>query len=212
MNEQPVDADVYLGISGLDLGDQVIEFGKGIQLRPTFAHVFDTEILAFERPATPTSFHPGPWQAVSQKSGVDIQAELFIPCSYKHRLPTLLVGHTILSLLRLWVDPQIALQIYTKQPIASLKERAGKDKGGELVAALYSQRTRHINIGLITGDQIIDNIAWVVNNWEKAVELRSSSSEFDFALDTFDNAQCIPNTAMMLVSIWGAPRKTSAVA
>lgn len=69
---------------------------------------------------------------------------------------------------------------------------------------LYSRRERHIDIGLIKGDKIIESINWVVDNWESAIKLRSTNPEFDFALDTFDNAQCITNTAMMIVSIWGA--------
>lgn len=205
MDEKPVVTDICLGISGIDLGDRVIEFGHGIQLRTTFAHLFATDILAFERPVTPASFHPGPWQAVSHKSGIDILAELFIPKEYKdQRLSNLVVAHTIISLLRLWVDPQVALQVLAKVPIAELKERAGKDRGGELVAMLYARRERHVNLGLIKGDRIIESIDWVVDHWTNAVELRSSSPEFDLALDTFDNAQCIPNTAMMLVSIWDA--------
>lgn len=205
MEETKASTDLCIGLSGLDLGDRVFDFGHGIQLRATFAHLFSTEILAFERPATPSSFHPGPWQAVSAKSGVDIVAELFLPAQYKHpTLSALSVGHTIVSLLRLWVDPRITIQVITHGPIAKLKERAGKDKGGELVAMVHGRRDRHIQIGLITGDRIIESIDWVVDHWMDAVDLRAQSPEFDLALDTFDNAQCIPNSAMMLVSLWGA--------
>jgi hypothetical protein len=205
MNGKAVTTDVCLGLSGINLGDRVIEFGHGIQLRTTFAHLFGTDILAFERPATPTSFHPGPWQALSHKGGIDVLAEIFIPKGYKHpRLSNLVVGHTIISLLRLWVDPQITLQVFTQCPLAKLKERAGQDKGGELVAMLHTRRERHVDIGLVNGDRIVESIGWVVDHWNNAVELRGSSPEFELALDTFDNAQCIPSTAMMLVSIWGA--------
>lgn len=195
---------MYLGLSGLDLGGRVFELGEGIQLRSTFAHVFSSDILAFERPATPTSFHPGPWQAVSHKPGIDILAELYIPKEYTNsRLSNLEAGHTIISLLRLWADPQITIQVLTQVPVAKLKERQSKD-GGEFVALLYSRRERHINIALITNDRVLDGIEWVVDHWKDAVELRGLSPEFNLALDTFDNAQCIPSTAMALVSIWGA--------
>lgn len=198
-------SDLCIGLSDLILGQQVFDFGDGILLRTTFAHLFSTEILAFERPATPTTFHPGPWQAVSAKSGVDITAELFLPEKYRHpKLSKLNVGHTIASLLRLWVDPRIAIQVLTHGPISSLKERAGKDKGGELVAMVYGRRERHVQIGLVSQEKIFENIDWVVNHWRDAVDLRARSPEFDFAIDTFDNAQCIPNSAMMLVSLWGA--------
>ncbi|WP_207867915.1 hypothetical protein [Pseudomonas sp. 58(2021)] len=195
---------LYLGLSGLDLGGQIFELGEGIQLRSTFAHVFSSDILAFERPATPTSFHPGPWQAVSHKAGIDILAELYIPKEYAHpRLSNLEIGHTIISLLRLWADPQITLQVLAHGPVSELKERQSKN-GGELVALLYSRRERHVNIALIDNENVLDGIDWVVDHWKDAIELRGLSPEFNLAIDTFDNAQCIPSTAMALVSIWGA--------
>jgi hypothetical protein len=205
MDQAQASTGLCIGLSGLDLGDRVFEFGCGVQLRTTYAHLFSTEILAFERPATPTSFHPGPWQAVSTKSGEDIIAELSLPAHYKHpKLSTLDVGHTIVSLLRLWVDPRIAIQVLTHGPIAELKNRAGKDKGGERVAMVHGRRDRHIQIGLVSGDRIIESLDWVLDHWVSAVDLRAQSPEFDLALNTFDNAQCIPSSAMMLVSIWGA--------
>jgi len=69
---------------------------------------------------------------------------------------------------------------------------------------VHGRRDRHIKIGLIANDRIMECIDWVVDHWMDAVDLRAQSPEFDLALDTFDNAQCIPNSAMMLVSLWGA--------
>ncbi|MES2977913.1 MAG: hypothetical protein V4731_05770 [Pseudomonadota bacterium] len=205
MTEKMPSTDLGLGLSGLDLGERVIELGHGIQLRPTFAHVFSTDILALERPSTPTSFHPGPWQATSRKKGDDVLAELFIPKRYSHpQSSNWAVGHTIVSLLRLWVDPQVAIQVSTAGSIEGLKHRVGKDKGGEMAALLHGRRDRHVAIGLVDRGRVIGSIAWVADNWEEAVKLRTANGEFDLALETFDSAQCIPNTAMMLVSIWGA--------
>ena len=87
MKEKPAVTDVCLGLSGIDLGERVFEFGHGIQLRATFAHLFGTDILAFERPATPTSFHPGPWQALSHKNGIDILAVTDRPIRATHDRP-----------------------------------------------------------------------------------------------------------------------------
>jgi hypothetical protein len=47
MEEAKASTDLCIGLSGLDLGDRVFDFGHGIQLRATFAHLFSTEILAF---------------------------------------------------------------------------------------------------------------------------------------------------------------------
>lgn len=205
MSKEAEENDLCAGLSGLELGDQVIQFGHGITLSPTFAHVFTTDILAFERPATPHSYHPGPWQAISHKMGLDISSELFIPKEYRHhKLPKISVARTIITLLRLWTDPQVALQVLADCPIAELKNRKYSGSDDEQVAMLVAGRERHIDLGLKTRDKIIESIEWVVEHWEDALNLRASSPEFDFSLETFDNAQLIPNSAMMLVSLWGA--------
>ncbi|VVE46076.1 HEPN domain-containing protein [Pandoraea terrigena] len=203
MTKETVESDVNFGLSGINLEGKVIDMGQGIQLRPTFAHLFSTDVLAFAQPASPLSFHPGPWQAVSRRPGVDITAELFIPKEYGHkRVKRIEVGHTIISLLRLWYDPRVTTQVLTKGPIAPMRDR--KDKGGEFIGMIHGGRERFVEIAPVAGDNDLTKIDWVAENWSAAVDLRGESTEFDFALDTFDNAQCIPNTAMMLVSIWGA--------
>ncbi|MGY6160477.1 hypothetical protein [Paraburkholderia strydomiana] len=205
MPEKNKPTDIFAGLSGLDLGDRTIEFGHGIQLRPIFAHVFSTDILAFERPATPSSYHPGPWQAISHRKGTDILAELYIPQEYCHpKLTNHVVANTIVSLLRLWSDPKIELQHFTQSPMSELKARTPSPEGGEFVAILVATRQRQIDLGLVDGSRVLESIEWVVDHWVDAVNLRASSPEFDLALATLDNAQLIPNTAMMLVSIWGA--------
>lgn len=174
------DEDLCIGLSGLNLKGEVIDFGQGITLRGAYAHLFGTDILAFERPATPTSYHPGPWQAVTAKSGVDILAELIIPPTYRHKKASrLLVSHTITTLLRLWADPRIARLVMAPGSIAKLKDYKPGPNGGELVAALTPLRERHINLGLIDESNIILSIQWVVMHWEDAVDLRVSSAEFD---------------------------------
>lgn len=205
MTNIQTDHDLYVGLSGLNLGDREIDFGHGIFLRPTYAHVFTTDILAFERPATPHSYHPGPWQASSHKKGIDISAQLVIPRQYKrHKTKPLVVAETIVTILRIWTDPEISIQLITDAPIPDLKHREYIGPTEAPVAMLVAGRDRHIRIGLESREKIIDSIDWVVKHWEDAFDLRMTSSEFDFALETFDKAQLIPNSAMMLVSLWGA--------
>lgn len=197
--------DFHAGLSGLDLGQRTFDFGHGVQLRPTFAHLFSTDILAFERPATPVSFHPGPWQAVSHKKGIDILAELYIPRSYKHpKLSHSAIARTIVTILRLWSDPQVTLQVLARSPISELNQQYSTENDAEPVAILAATHARQFDLGLVDTTRVIESIEWVVDHWADAADLRASSPEFDFALETFDNAQLIPNTAMMLVSLWGA--------
>jgi len=205
MRNEAEESDVFAGLSELDLKDKVIEFGHGIILRPTYAHIFSTDILAFERPATPYDYHPGPWQANSHKVGVDITTELYIPKQYRHhKLSKQAVVQTIITLLRIWTDPQITLLVLADCPIQKLKENKYSGPSDKHVAMLVAGRDRHIQLSLKSRDKVIESIDWIVGNWEEALNLRASSPVFDFSLTTFDNAQLIPNNAMMLVSLWGA--------
>lgn len=197
--------DLYIGLSGLDLNPEPIDLGNGVTLKPTFAHVFSTDILAFERPATPSSYHPGPWQANSKRAGTDITAELHIPasCARSHQSPWQ-IAKTIVTLLRIFCDPLISSQIASDCPIDELKERKYSSSSDKHVALLIGSRERHFHFQLVSREQILQSLNWVAKNWEKAVELNSSSPEFEFALQSFDEAQFIPSHSMMLVSLWGA--------
>ena len=203
---QVEEQDLFAGMSGLNLGDKIIEFGHGIVLRETYAHIFSTDILSFKKPSTRHDYHPGPWQANSAREGVDITAELHIPREYSHHssITNFQVAHTIVTLLRIWADPEITLLLTADRPIPELMNHKYTGPNAEGVAFLLSGRDRHIHLALQSREKVIENIGWVVEHWENALNLISSSPEFAFSLSTFDNAQLIPDRAMMLVSIWGA--------
>ena len=200
------DPDLYVGISGVDLESSEIDFGQGIILRSSFAHVFSTDVLGFARPVWPSKIHPGPWQASSRRPGIDITAELQIPATYKHHaLSARDVAFTIVTLLRLWSDPTLAVQILADRPIEALKDLKYRSDDHDAPAAqLLAFRERTFDIGPVTREGLLDSTSWVVDNWEAVLDLRASRPEFELAVATFENAQYIPSTAMMLVSLWGA--------
>jgi hypothetical protein len=196
--------DIVGGISGLDLAGRTFDFGHGIQLRGTFAHLISTDVLAFERPGKPGLHHPATWHALSQRPGVDILAELFLPKEFAHSaLPNMAILETLVSLFRLWVDPRIDLTVVAYEPISRIGE--AKDvKIGAHVAAFLRHRERHFQIAPKSEDKLLDRFSWVLDNWEAAVDLQACSPEFRLALATLDTAQTIPNSAMSLVALWGA--------
>ena len=198
--------DWYFGISGLDLAGREFQFGHGIVLRPTFAHVFSTDVLAFERPTSPSSFHPGPWQAFSRREGKDISAELHVPKEYTHpKLSAHDVATTIITVLRLWTDPELEVQLIADCPIPDLKERKYQSPDDPPVAVLVGHRTRTFGLARAADDpSVLDSIDWVTEHWQTALNLRASRQEFNLALETFENAQYLTSSAMMLVSLWGA--------
>lgn len=195
---------IHLGLSGFKLGDQTVSLGKGIELRPTYGHVFSTDVLALAPPRIPGTFHAGRWSATSRNPGRDITASLVVPADLGvHRLDATGVGMTIVTLLRLWVDPEVVLEVRTTAPLAEFKDHPPSDDP-KMVAMLFSTRERHVHFVLSNRDNYLDRLDWVREHWEAACGLRCTAPEFDFAITTFDSSQSLPNTAMCLVSIWGA--------
>lgn len=47
-------------------------------------------------------------------------------------------------------------------------------------------------------------LQWVKENWQSTLELAEKSNEFRYAMDALDAGQFIPNSALTLVSLWGA--------
>ncbi|MDB5764201.1 MAG: hypothetical protein JWQ21_3196 [Herminiimonas sp.] len=195
------DVPLYAGLSGLDLSDEPIDFGKGIVLSKAYAHVMSTILMAFAEPEVPGRHHPTPYKAASGGVAIDIRAELAIPATYNHRLVSRFdVVRMIVCVLRLWSDPEITLTVVSKYPFSEMPSRPDR----ELVATAVEVHQRFFRLALIDHAETLASIDWVRTNWETAVDLSASSAEFKLAMAVFEIGQFIPSSAMVLVSIWGA--------
>jgi hypothetical protein len=198
------EAPLYAGLSGLELDTESLDFGDGVQLSKTYAHVMSYVTLAFKEPASRDSHHPGPWMATSNGEGFDVQAELLIPTTYQHpTLSSFEVARTIVALLRIFVDPEIRFTFASSDPMSSLRERPYSGVPVEIGGAIEIHK-RHFALALVDRSKKLEHIAWVQKNWRAAANLRGQSAEFRLALEVFEVGQFIPSTAMILVSIWGA--------
>jgi hypothetical protein len=198
------EAPLYAGLSGLELDTESLDFGDGVQLCKTYAHVMSYVTLAFKEPASRDSHHPGPWVATSNGEGFDVRAELLIPTTYQHpTLSSFEVARTIVALLRIFVDPEIRFTFASSEPMSSLREKPYSGVPVEIGGAIEIHR-RHFALVLVDGSKKLEHIAWVQKNWRAAANLRGQSAEFRLALEVFEVGQFIPSTAMILVSIWGA--------
>src|SRR4051794_21558385 len=108
----PFDGDVLAGLAGIELPADPYDLGLGITIRPTYAHLIGTYMVAFS-PAPPGKHHPAPWKAARAGFGADIAAELHIPketlgLSTNERLDLV---QLIVALLRLWVTPTVMAPI-----------------------------------------------------------------------------------------------------
>src|SRR3990172_9239218 len=74
--------DLYAGLAGVEFREDEFDFGQGIVLSKTYAHLMAPFLMAFAR-AEPGRPHPAPWKPASGGFGFDIEAELFVPGNAK---------------------------------------------------------------------------------------------------------------------------------
>jgi hypothetical protein len=74
----PDDGNLYGGISGAKLTIAAFQFGSGVTISSTFAHLMRPFIMAFASPA-PNEAHPGPWKSAEGSFGFNIFAQIYIP-------------------------------------------------------------------------------------------------------------------------------------
>ncbi len=190
----------FFGLHGLQLPEPEIELGKGIVIRKTYASIFAPFMVAFAPPESPETHHPGPWSAASGGVSYDISAELVIPLEKEGEpAKSLQTARVILFLLRLGVNPAITLPVCSN--MAFSKENAGaKDQ----TLHPFEVQGRSFPLAVSDSTAAYESLEWVRNHWEITQKLVDSSSEFALASDSIDQGQFIQNTALTLVSLWGA--------
>ncbi|MFM5404860.1 HEPN domain-containing protein [Aeromonas veronii] len=190
---------IYAGVSGVpkDVGE--IDFGSGVILRPTFAHLMAPFLLAFA-PAPPNSHHPGPWAAVNGGLGLDIHAELYIPDSFSppnffDRLNTV---WWITSLLRLALSPQIHVPVISNEPFHEIS----KDSKNARILPVEAFTHRYHG-SLYEPKNVDESISWVVRTWKEGQGLMRDS-RFNDTYQALDSIWCVPSPSLALVTLWGA--------
>lgn len=192
--------DIHAGLSGLELTEDNFDLGEGIFLRKTYAHVFAPFMLAF-KPAPPGRHHPGPWKAASGGFSFNVNAELLIPSHLENRFEDRLgVARTLLFLLRLGVNPATTLPVFSNYPFSARSE--ANDSNIKLFS--FEVQQRHFPLGVAGGVATAASVAWVKDRWQVTHELIGKSAEFSLAVEAIDSGQFVQNTALALVSLWGA--------
>lgn len=194
---------MFIGLVGIELIGPEVNFGRGIVLRPTYAHRFSAANFAFSVPRAPGEHHPGPWLSFPQKGARDVLAELVIPESYDDiEENQRAAARTIVTLFRLWYHPEVEAAYESTMATADL---AVGSSSAEL--RVMEDRRRFVRYGVRVDDgmqQTVDRLAWVTSSWETALRMRKQSPMFDLLLEAFDVSQVMPNKSMMLVTMWGA--------
>jgi hypothetical protein len=188
----------FAGLSGLELGEEPIDLGGGIILSKTYAHLMAPFMMAF-KPAVMGKPHPAPWKAMSGGFEFDVTAQLFVPAEIKAGNGSV-VARMIVSLLRLWVNPGVTLLVLSNKPFSLFAQTDGCEANLVPVEVF----PRYFPLSVNKRQEIPKDIEWVKENWMNALELAERSSEFRLAIDVLDSGQFISNTALTMVSLWGA--------
>jgi Apea-like HEPN len=174
--------------------------GRGVVLSKTYAHLMAPFLMAFKS-APPGKHHPAPWKAASGGFFFDVTAELIIPSNLKPKYESMIeVARTIVFLLRLWTNPAITLTVFSSHPFSTLADTA--DNEAQLLPLEVQQR--HFPLGVGDRLQSKKSVQWVKDHWESTLDLITAHSEFRLAMYAIDLGQFIPDTALTMVSLWGA--------
>jgi hypothetical protein len=192
--------NLYAGLSGLELEEDSFELGGGVRLIKTYAYLMAPFTMAF-KPAAPGHSHPGPWKAASGGFGFDVSAELLIPASAEEQFDSKIsVARTILFLLRLGVNPATTLPVFSNYPFDSLAEI--EDNKARFQP--FEVQPRHFPLGVVGRATTSEAAKWVADRWQVAHRLINENTEFALAVEAIDSGQFVQNSALTLVSLWGA--------
>lgn len=198
--ESTYSGDLYAGLTSLTLSDDPIDLGDGVVLRKTFARFLTPLTLQNTSEESMKRLRPAFLQFATASN--DIVAELVIPSgicpTFKERFD---LARVITFLIRLWSNPGITLHVLSDQPFSVLSEFTDGKEPNVMPLEVYP---RHFALGVINESDVLPSLVWVKHSWRAAYNLYTSSTEFKLAADALDSGQFIPNTALTLVSLWGA--------
>jgi hypothetical protein len=200
MVDDPQLDNLYIGLSGLNLEDSVIELPFGVKLERTYAHVMSPITIAFA-PAPTNGPHPPPWKTTRGGFGHDVTAQLTVPVTAGEDVNARLeVARVTVFLLRLWTDPSIVAAVLSNVPFSDI---AGVPDEAAYIMPMEHRR-RSFALGLQDESRTLDSLSWVIENLPSALNLTKKSAEFRLASHAMSAGQFIEDSALILISLWGA--------
>lgn len=189
---------IYLGLTHLDLGGAQVDFGDGILLREANARFLLPLTLVTTRDK-PNEHHPAFVQLSARE--VNVTAELTVPTAGDAVEKSFATGRLLVFLLRLMTNPEIGCGVVSRQSLREIRTVSDVEN-----ARMHSAETvpRHFLIQLVDKESVVESLDWVRDHWKVADRMYNKNAEFKLAADAIDGGQFIPNSALALVSLWGA--------
>lgn len=192
--------NLYGGFTGLKPPRESIDFGEGLVLSKTFAHLIQAKVMAFAA-ARPGAAHPAPWAAVRGGRGLDIHCQLLVP---KDFYPGPFFDHLntiwwILALIRLRGVPNAFVSAVSTGPFT--KDLAsGED---HQIFALEGEPQWRWPITLPDAEDNATTFEWVRRHWKSGGALMRESEQFNTFVQAVDSSLGRRSVQLALIEIWG---------
>ncbi|MEQ9606693.1 MAG: hypothetical protein RLN99_03395 [Kiloniellaceae bacterium] len=192
---------LYAGLSHVTYDGEPFDLGHGIVLRPTYAHLFAANMMAFAR-ATEGKPHPAPWRAARGGFSYDIEAELAVPTG--RELPGGFSAEDaawlIAALLRL------AKYAYLMVPVVSdVSFDAAPTSKQEPLLRPFEIEPRILHAGDDEVSRInAEDLSWLKLVWPRTAELMRTCAPLNTALRAADACTVRGRPASALLIAWGA--------
>lgn len=196
----PNASEIFAGIAGLELPVDEFDFGEGVRVRRTYAHVMAPYLAAFS-PAKPGKPHPAPWKAVSGGFSFDIQAELHVPLNFTRRqwFDRLNTVWWLLSLIRIRTAPNAVVPVIASMPFAEIPSAECEPRFWPL------EMSPHRLVAVRThGSSTVADLEWIRLHWLQAGALMGQNEDFNVAFQAFDHCIWSSTVQLGLLSLWAA--------
>jgi hypothetical protein len=194
--------DLYGGMAGIGLECDDFEFGEGITISRTYAHLMAPLLMAFA-PAPTGGHHPAPWKAVRGGMAFDIVAEIHVPANllledWFDQLNTI---WWIAALMRLRVSPLTRVPVIAARPLSTLSEASEAEATVWPIEVNPSQLVPVQEAATLARRQ---DLEWIAAFWLPSGRLVRSNENLNTAFQAFDQCIWTISPALALVQLWGA--------
>jgi hypothetical protein len=216
-----LEADLYVGVSGVDLQFDHMDLGDGLRLSKTDAHLLAPYMMVFNTNITGGEKHSSndvmsrdedgsTWVNVTKETKLipghmeyAITAELVIPRSAASKIgeDPIFLTRWVVSLLRMWSAPTVSVPVISNKPF-SVALRAEDD---EALILPFEIQARGIHLETEGGRSISrDRVLWVKDSWRSGVRLANEHKELRLAVEALDQAHFVKDWALGVLLVWAA--------
>jgi hypothetical protein len=188
----------YISLAGVDFDGECMSFPRGIELRKTSLHITSPMLLDYRRPYSKE--HLPRILQIGRQPSHQVTCELAIPADAAQNLNDQMeIASTAVFLLRLYADPSVTMLAVSNVSFSELY-----DCEGPYVVIPIQSGHRYFKLDTSEPDKVKPTVAGIPDLFDVAHRLRMDSAEFRTLTYAFETAQYLQDSALVLISLWGA--------